>query len=109
MKHSLGAYRSFSGLLRRNTGYEVSNSADCKTFHNGMLSTHADGIDLMKEPLRAARALVRQCALARSAIVGMSDATKVRFGCGTLASPAHFYELDIRKVLARLKLPKESI
>jgi hypothetical protein len=96
-----------AGFYHRDTGFEVSDSPDCKTFRNGMLMTHADGIALMEEPLRAARALVTQCGATHSAIVGMSDATEIRVQCGTLASPAsHFYELDILKVLARLKLAR---
>jgi cytochrome c553 len=93
------------GFYTRGDGFEISSSPECKTFHDGMKVTRADDLDIAAEPLRAARAWVSQCALSQSAKIGLSDGSSFEIKCGALIPPAaHFYELDIRKVLSRLGL-----
>jgi len=91
------------GYYHRDNGFEVGLSPDCKTFHDGMLFTHANGVRLMAEPLKAARSLVSQCANRHLATLEMSDGNSIKVKCGVFSAPAaRFYDLDIRKVLRLL-------
>jgi hypothetical protein len=91
------------GFYNRDAGFEVGLSPSCKAFHDGMMMTRANGISLIAAPLRAARGLIENCGARHSATVGLSDGSSITVQCASLApvSP-YFYELDVRKVLARL-------
>jgi hypothetical protein len=91
------------GFYTRKDGFEIGMSPECKTFRDGMLITQANGVGLMTEPLLAARKLAAQCADRHSAIFKTSGGGHITITCHSFAPPAaHFYELDIGKVLKRL-------
>jgi hypothetical protein len=96
--------RGFYNLAQ---GLKISDSPNCKTFHDGMLIESAEGVSLINEPAKAARGMVAQCATRHSTTLGLADGSSIEVACDALPPvAAYFYDLDIRKVLERLGMAR---
>jgi hypothetical protein len=92
------------GFYSRDNGFEIAMSPACKTFRDGMRVTQMNGVSITTDPLHAARSAISACRSRHHTTVGLSDGTTLPLACKAIPkAAAHFYKLNIERVLALLR------